>query len=446
MLSICFMANFKKTEFFLAISEHLKTRFGYKIYFICVDERHFDLLKKDERVDGVIKLGMLSEVPTPPSRVDRQVNDLIYGDRALKHDPLRGRAFLRAAFHHTKDFLKANDVDYVLGELTWAHELLVHRICNSWRLVKSVYLMPHTVRIPNERFGLFSDEYQSRLLPIEQTRPSALFRIERPSYFSKNNDLMRFDLKRHFVKRVLLVLDPRNFSRSDPTRLALRRVVVKRVGTFLRSLSYKFFTKKSSFEGMDTENYIFYAFHKQPEASVDVIGRYYEDQFQNVVNLWRALPDGWFLLIKDHSNAIGDRGMLFYRKLLKFPGIVLLKETEDSRVIISNARAVVTVSGTVAYEAALSGIPAFTFGPVFFQDPALCLRLSIDDLKDGSFLEKIEQLEQSSSEQARTALKARVLQNSLEGIISDPLSDPSCMSDDNIQRVSRGLIQALEHR
>lgn len=446
MLTVCFVANFSKTEFFLALAGILKYRFGYEICFICVDQRHSAALRDDQRVDSVLDLTSGEAASDESATIDQQINDLVYGDRGLKHDPKRGLKFLRNAFCSVKAFLKEHKVDYVFGELTWAHELLIHRMCNSWSAVDSVYLMPHTVRIPNRRFGLFTDEFQSRLLPIARTGGTDGFGIERPSYFLKNNDLLRFDLRRHLLQRLLLLLDAHNFSKTDPTRLTLWRVVKNRLVTLTRSLSYKIFTKKQAYEGLNVGSYVFYAFHKQPEASIDVIGRYYEDQFQNVVNLWRALPDGWVLLIKDHSNAIGDRGMFFYRKLQKLPGVILLKEVDDSRTVIANAKAVVTVSGTVAYEAALLGIPAFTFGPVFFQDPALCLRLSVDDLKDGLLPRKIEQLEQSSSEEARNALKARVLENSLEGTISDPLSDPTCMSDENIERVARSIIQALTKR
>ena len=58
-----------------------------------------------------------------------------------------------------------------------------------------------------------------------------------------------------------------------------------------------------------------YTLHKQPEASVDIVGRYYDNQYTNIQNIWRILPDDWCLVVKEHTNAIGDRPLSFLKKL-----------------------------------------------------------------------------------------------------------------------------------
>ena len=103
----------------------------------------------------------------------------------------------------------------------------------------------------------------------------------------------------------------------------------------------------------------------------------------NIVNVWRALPDGWLLLVKEHTNAVGDRSWCFYRRLRQLRNVVLVDEKADSHDIIRRSRAVVSVSGTMAYEAALMGIPSLTFGDVFFNRLPGCRKIGLDHLRAG---------------------------------------------------------------
>ena len=50
--------------------------------------------------------------------------------------------------------------------------------------------------------------------------------------------------------------------------------------------------------------------------------------------------------------------------------------------LIRNCEAVFTVSGTIAYEAALLEKPSFTFAPVFFNKLINCHKLVFNDLVD----------------------------------------------------------------
>ena len=56
---------------------------------------------------------------------------------------------------------------------------------------------------------------------------------------------------------------------------------------------------------------------KQPEATTDVKGMYYSNQYENIKMIWNVLPEKFNLIIKEHPNCIGDRSLSFYKNLLK---------------------------------------------------------------------------------------------------------------------------------
>src|SRR5690606_6237857 len=101
---------------------------------------------------------------------------------------------------------------------------------------------------------------------------------------------------------------------NDPTlyKSPLTQFMIRTKEIYNRIL-FKNFVKEVQTDNLPSQPKILFTLHKQPEASVDVIGRYYENQLLLIKNIWRFMPDGYQLLVKEHSNAIGDRSLAFYR-------------------------------------------------------------------------------------------------------------------------------------
>jgi hypothetical protein len=308
--------------------------------------------------------------------------------------------------------------------------------------LNSSYLSPHTVRMPSGYFAFFKDEEQSELVarPANEAFEVARINLVKPDYLRLNDKIMsRYYSVGERVARVLRFVLGKNYENNNPAMLHSK--VKKLMSHLKKEVNRELYrtVKKKKFD-RGVENYILYPLHKQPEASVDVIGRYYDDQYTNILNIWRALPDNWLLLVKEHSNAIGDRSIFFYRKINKLNNLLLICEHEDSHVLINNAKAVVTVSGTAAYEAALSGVISFTFAKSFFNELDLCHRLSLDQLRSSSLDKIIEKLAAPSIPKKTVAeyeewLSARMF----KGIISDPDSNPGCMAAENLINVAHAL-------
>jgi hypothetical protein len=73
------------------------------------------------------------------------------------------------------------------------------------------------------------------------------------------------------------------------------------------------------------------------------------------------------LVVKEHSPMLGYRALEFYNKLVHMPGIIIAEAHEDSHQLINQACVVVTLTGTVALEAVLYGIPAIVLGSIYFD-------------------------------------------------------------------------------
>lgn len=445
-MNICFVANFNKTIFFSAVAEIVKSVGKAKIYWIVVNESDAEFLSKSWPESCILKLHRNLDFDGCSPVGEYKLNELIYGDRVLRYERDWAKSYLVGIQKRFYDFIVKNEIRLCFGEVTWAHEILFHRILSGRPELRCRYLNPHTVRIPNKRFAFFSDEYQSNIIQANFEKGDEItghrIKVEKPDYLKLNDSLVaksrgmgsRFKkFFRYISGKSLRPNDPTSYSSVGPYTFI--KIVEEINKEFIRLVSFDSFSKHHE------DPYVFIPLHKQPEASVDVIGRYYEDQYRNVLDIWRVLPDGWKILVKEHSNAIGDRSYFFYRKLIKLSGVVLINPADDSGPIIKDAKLVVTVSGTAAYEAALMGVPALTFGPCFFNAFPGCERVTVEKLRNSTSLyEIIPNVDKIGQSEAAEQL----MRNSFAGIISDPISNPAVMDENNLHDVALAFLKVID--
>ena len=201
------------------------------------------------------------------------------------------------------------------------------------------------------------------------------------------------------------------------------------------------FIKRTHFDAEVMQPYVFLGLHKQPESSVEVMGRYYEDQLQNIKNLWRALPSGWKILVKEHTNAIGDRSPAFYQALKALPNVILIDERTNSYDIIQHAELVVSITGTICYEAALMNVPSVTFAPVFFNKINSCRHISLEDLSKHR-LDDIA-FDLNIQPDNRLEYSQYLLQNTFEGKFYDPQTTEVALQEANVRKIAFGVLTAV---
>jgi len=434
-----------KTYLFDAIAKELQ-KHGFTVSWIVVNQKLFHYLRERYKEDNLLFINK-TYVDIPTGKIGEfKLHELIYGDRALKHIQEKGLRYLINIQRPLYDFLKEKRIRFIVGEINWAHEILVHRIISQRTELNCTFLNPHTIRIPNGRFAFFVDEFQTELLQARDGEGSvedatSVIKVEKPKYLVLNDRIVRNSrsLKARLLK-IKRFITAENIDKNDPTLIGERWTRFKvRCREELNKELYRF-VKKVSLSEVGSKPFIFVALHKQPEASIDVLGRYYEDQYQNIVNIWRITPDDWLLLVKEHTNAIGDRGRSFYRKLAKLRNLHFLREDTDSHEAIKKSQLVVTVSGTVAYEAALLGKRAVTFVPTFFSTMPNCCNVTLDDLRKAQDIYDIT----VDSVVDTSDLESFVLRNSFPGIISDPISDARSMDPENIRNVATAIMRVTE--
>lgn len=444
-MNVCFVANYYKTYVFDAVAKQLSGN-GIGIYWIVLKESQYDFLKSQYPAGNILLIDRKYIEKPDLVIADFKLNELIFGDRVWKYEKKNGVKYLTNIQSPVYRFLKEHQISFIFGEVTWAHELLIHRICSRFADLKCIYYSMGGVRVPNGRICFFKDEKQAILLEISHPKREAdhrsVFKLEKPEYLTRNDKIVRKNLS--FIgklKRLKCLLTNENIEKTDPNVLhGFYRFLVP-VREELHRLSYQW-VKRVSPELLKDKKYIFFGFHKQPEASIDVCGRYYEDQLENVFNIWRQLPSDWCLVIKEHSNAIGDRGYQFFRKIMKYPGIVIVNEKSDSYKLIQGCELVITNTGTMALEAALMGVPAITLSPVFFNKLNYCRHCTWTDLEKYDSIEVLIE-EMKALPDNKEEYQNFILDNSLEGVMSDIRSLPTVVEEDNLKKLVAAFLTVI---
>jgi hypothetical protein len=448
MKNICFIANYYKTDVFVKVAQGLKKNDITSFWIIPNRKQYLELRLQfpETQLLYIGKKEVLSETAEKHD-FDLKINELVYGDRVLKEESSTWTydylLNLQSIYYN---FIKNNSISYIFGEVTWAHELLAHRLTLQENSLNCEFLSPHTIRIPNGRFAFFTDELQSKIKEIPKTSISTAhtINIEKPSYLALNDKLIaKKGTLKHNLKLIQNFVSRTNQDANDPTLYSnpFTQLKIRSAEVFNRFLFNKCL-KETQVNSLPTQKKkVLFTLHKQPEASIDVIGRYYENQLELITNIWRILPENYILLVKEHSNAIGDRGLKFYKSVKKLRHTYLINNKADSHKLIDDCDVFFTVSGTIAYEAALKGKHSFTFAPTFFNNMRTCNEVSWRDFKNYSLDEIINHTPQGVS---INEFSRWLLENSFEGIMSDSFGDPKCMYRDNIIKVTDAFLKLTE--
>jgi hypothetical protein len=441
--NICFVGNFYKTYLFHEIASKLTVE-GVNVFWIVSKLEQHDFLLKHYEAKRILYINR-SFINKPNVAVDDfKLNELLYGDRVLRHEMSNGLKFLTNIQKPIYDFLLTNKIRFVFGEITWAHELLLQRMAKKRTELNCMYLQCSDIRIPNSRFAFFVDEREYSMMQFDEPyNNDEVIKIEKPKYLGLIDNILKNNISiQGRLKRLKRFFTGENIEENDPNVVTnkITRLKIAATEEVNKSAYSRLHTVK--FEDIQNEKFIFFGFHKQPENSIDVHGRYYEDQATTVKNLWRLLPAGWKIVIKEHTNAIGDRSYSFYTDLLKYPNVILAHEKIDSKLLIEKSQLVVTVSGTMAYEAALMKKPSITFARVFFNGINYCRCVSLDDLlKYDSLTTLVSEL--NSQVDNRQEFSNFLFKNTFQGYISDYVTDPVVMDEENVSKISVGFLKLI---
>ena len=442
---ICFVANFSKTYLFDKIASLLKLK-GFDIYWIVVNEKLYKYLLERYDKEKILYISKKNVKIDSEYIGDFKINEIIYGDRVWKYSIEDGIKFLKNIQKPIYDFINKNSISLLIGEKTWAHELLISRIVKN-KFVNVKFYNIITARLPDDRLFFVDNEKEEDIIELKSIENISIdnITVKSPDYKIFNDKIV----KKNFsligrINRLKRFITSENIENNDPCLISnlflrIRLVITEEVNKEM----YRYFIKKHNFAEYSNKKYIFFGFHKQPEASVDVCGRYYEDQLQNVKNLWRLLPNDWYLIIKEHSNAIGDRGYRFYKKIKSLPNVILVNENTNVHEIIKNSQLVVSNTGTMALEAALMNIPSVVLSKTFFTKLDYCNQLTFNELSKidlEAYVNDVKSKDNNIEEYSKY-----VFQNSFEAKIYDPITFPSVLDKNNLNKLAIKISEILIH-
>lgn len=464
-MNIAFITTHIKTHVFHGVATRLE-KSGHKAFWLSPSHTWAQWLEDEgvrpERILDIERFGPewaaapeltgddLAELNRLEEAGGWTLKSLILMDRLLSRKPYAyALAYLWVSQREIRRFLVENEVEALFIESTWAFELVAVQVC---RLLGIPVYTPQTPRFPDGHFVFFDGQLESRFERIRPTEEAdrtkarellAEFRARkpRPGYFQRNNVSPTF--KTAWVGKLLY---HRKFARTDrynETRFPIPFMVTRRLAEVANTRAMRLFRFFETPSLPPKRPFVLMTLHKQPESSIDVLGPSTSNQLELIGAVARCLPASHDLYVKEHSNAIGDRSPFFYRDAKRIPGVVLVDPYLNSFDLMAHASLVVTVSGTVAYEAGLLGVPAITLAPMFFSslmaidDPSMLANYS-------SAIQKFLLTPQApENDERRIELLADIVANACPGTISDPESDPTCVDPENLDRLAQGFERLL---
>lgn len=189
---------------------------------------------------------------------------------------------------------------------------------------------------------------------------------------------------------------------------------------FINKTRNFFFYKKHSQEtDLTKTDYFVFFLHYQPERSTLPEGYDFVDQFYTIKVLSDLLPEGMKLLVKEHpsnftrTSEVKTRTLYNYRQLNELENVVICSMHTDNFDLMDNAKAVATITGTVAVEAYARKTPVIIFGRSHLNVPGAHPFQTIEQLQE--FINQVVSGE-VKIDNVVDALTQHCLANSVSGI------------------------------
>ena len=379
-MSLCFVSNKDLTVAFSDLARHLKDN-GEDVVWLSPSTRWTrwlescgwpasdilnlpDFAKEWHNLDIDSSIEMLADLESDEPTT---ISNIILMCRNLRRRPRAAAyGYLAVARRHIERFLRSHRVEVVFGEGTWGFELMAWLVSQHMGIPM---VTPVTTRIPNDRF-YFADARSGDLFQFaESTAEDRAWAEEflstwtqRPTQPRFGQDVRTFD--KWWIRELAIGLFRPRLDLDDETLWPLHLRVLDRLRRLANVMLYSLLRPYE--KPLDRERFVLFCLHHQPESSIDVLGSLHSNQAALIETLCRLLPATHKLWVKEHPGALGDRSIWWYRKLSRLPNVRLIDPFTQIYELIRSADVVVTISGTVGYEAALLKVPALGLAPVFF--------------------------------------------------------------------------------
>jgi hypothetical protein len=214
-----------------------------------------------------------------------------------------------------------------------------------------------------------------------------------------------------------------------------------------RTWFHNLYLKRRTIRGIpDRVKYFFFPLHYEPEMAIITKGRGWTNQVRLIRLISDALPTDRWLYVKEHPSMLtGYRPLRFYRVIMSLPRVKLLDQRVNSYDIVSNAEAVLTISGTAGWEALMLGKPVGLFGHCFYEE--FSEGVNVVDRPEDLPQILLNLRHRQYSEEDLLAYITAVLSKTRDGVFIDPRFYPQAkdlvLSEENLDNIARVIIEHL---
>ena len=180
------------------------------------------------------------------------------------------------------------------------------------------------------------------------------------------------------------------------------RVLFNELKSSLKKRIRDNYINKNLLYNIPNEKFVLFALHMEPERSLLLAAPFYTNQLETVKSIAKSLPIGYKLLVKEHfSQSIrGWREISFYKELLEIPNVSMIHPTVPISKLIPKSSLVISVGGTVSFEACFYEKPSIIFADLGYtminsiskleniDELPLLIRKSLDDKPNVEELDK----------------------------------------------------------
>jgi len=206
-----------------------------------------------------------------------------------------------------------------------------------------------------------------------------------PFYMKKEKKNIKFFINKfkYFVKKVFLNIKNGVFIKNIKFKInknsKLRRPY-KKIIKFYNKLAIKNIVNDGK-----TEKFIYLPLHYQPECTSNPLGSRYENQEFMIQMISAALPEGYYLYVKEHPKQDSNiyRSKKFFNRINKLKNVRLVATNVKTEILTEHCVATATLTGTAAWESIFNLKPVLLFGNFCYQYSKGVFKIKANqDLKD----------------------------------------------------------------
>lgn len=225
-----------------------------------------------------------------------------------------------------------------------------------------------TVEIDKEsKIFMKSISYLKRM----KTQPS------KPEYISKNlvtgkkitgNQLYqqfpRIGPISQLQRRIRTIFDARTYYITQ----SITQYFLSLLGVYLRVGVHRFVKVFENNIDSIKERFFLFPLHMLHEWSdYPWMGLKYPNMTTLIEEIASCIPLGCKLYVKEHTTNFPEKSFSFYRSIKKIPQVKLIDRHEDTYKLITNSEGIITLGGTMGWEAMIFGRPVIILGEAWYK-------------------------------------------------------------------------------